>query len=318
MPNPCRRRTLLSTAASVAGALLAAGTRTEVRGQVLDRPEPAFRYCLNTSTIRGQKLGLVEEIELAAKAGYQAIEPWIREIDAYLAAGGTLKDLRKRIDDLGLTVESAIAFFPWVVDDEHQRDAALKEARRNMEMLAELGCPRIAAPAFGATQEPNLDLQAASRRYRRLLELGEQTGVAPQLEVWGHSQCLSQLGEALYVAAESRHPRACLLLDVYHLHRGGSDFEGLRLVSGQAMHVLHVNDYPAADDRTKLTDADRVYPGDGVAPLTDIFRTLRQSGFRGFLSLELFNRSYWEQDALTVLRTGLEKTRAAVETSLRS
>ena len=39
-------------------------------------------------------------------------------------------------------------------------------------------------------------------------------------------------------------------------------------------------------------------------------------GFNGILSLELFNREYWTQDALTVARTGLEKMRAAVRSSL--
>src|SRR3954465_4608097 len=56
-----------------------------------------FHYCFNTSTIRGQKLSLVEEIDIAAKAGYQAIEPWINEIEAYVHSGGSLPDLKKRI-----------------------------------------------------------------------------------------------------------------------------------------------------------------------------------------------------------------------------
>jgi len=50
-----------------------------------------------------------------------------------------------------------------------------------------------------------------------------------------------------------------------------------------------------------------------VAPLPSILRDLYATGFRGALSLELFNRSYWEQDALTIARTGLEKTRAVVQ-----
>ena len=35
--------------------------------------------------------------------------------------------------------------------------------------------------------------------------------------------------------------------------------------------------------------------------------------FAACLSLELFNREYWNQDALLVARTGLEKTREAVQ-----
>ena len=51
----------------------------------------SFRYCLNTSTLRGQKLTLAEIVEIAAKAGYQAIEPWIEEIQL---AHAKLRDLR--------------------------------------------------------------------------------------------------------------------------------------------------------------------------------------------------------------------------------
>jgi sugar phosphate isomerase/epimerase len=65
-----------------------------------------------------------------------------------------------------------------------------------------------------------------------------------------------------------------------------------------------------------VTDAHRLYPGDGVAPLVDMLRTMRAAGFQGFLSLEIFNRDYWKHDALTVARTGLEKTRAVAEKAL--
>jgi hypothetical protein len=41
-----------------------------------------------------------------------------------------------------------------------------------------------------------------------------------------------------------------------------------------------------------------------------------ETGFRGMLSLELFNRDYWKQDALTVAKTGLEKTQASVRKAL--
>lgn len=151
-----------------------------------------------------------------------------------------------------------------------------------------------------------------AERYRKLLELGDEMGVVPEVEVWGHSQTLGHLGEAVFVAVESGHPKACLLPDVYHIFKGGSDFAGLKLLSGSAIHVFHVNDYPAQPVRAEQTDAHRVYPGDGVAPLSQIFRDLHASGFNGYLSLELFNRDYWQQDPEVVAKTGLEKTRAAV------
>jgi sugar phosphate isomerase/epimerase len=279
-------------------------------------PKEPFGYCLNTSTVSGQKLDFVEVIEIAAKAGYQALEPWIREMDAYVKQGGTLKELGRRIRDRGMTVESVIGFFEWVVDDEGKRKKALEEARRNFDMVRQLGGKRLAAPPVGATQQGDLNLAAAAERYRALLELGDQFDVVPQVELWGFSRSLSRLGEVAYVAMESGHPKACVLLDVYHLYKGGSPLTGLKLLGSSSMYVMHFNDYPADPPRASITDAARIYPGDGVAPLKGILRDLEQIGYRGVLSLELFNRDYWKQDALTVARTGLEKMRAAVRSSL--
>ena len=137
--------------------------------------------------------------------------------------------------------------------------------------------------------------------------------VVPQAEVWGFSKTLGKLSEAVMVAIESDHPKACVLADVYHLYRGGSGFNGLKLLGPATMFVCHFNDYPAQPPREQITDAQRVYPGDGVAPLKEIIRDLLAAGFTGVLSLELFNRDYWKQDALAVARTGLEKMKAAVQ-----
>jgi len=311
------RRHILAQAGLAVGAATAvsATPKAAAEPKAKSAGEP-FGYCLNTSTIRGQKLGIEKEVELAAKAGYDAIEPWINEIDDYLKQGGSLKDLAKRIRDSGLKVASAIGFAQWIVDDDIQRAKGLEEAKRTMDLVAKLGGNRIAAPPAGATDKPGLELFQAAKRYRALLDLGHQMGVAPQIEVWGFSKNLSRLGETVFVAVESGHRDACLLLDVYHIYKGGSDFNGIKLLGGSGMHVFHVNDYPESPPRETITDAERVYPGDGVAPLKQLFRDLHDAGFGGMLSLELFNRGYWEQDPLEVARTGLEKTRAAVQSAL--
>lgn len=274
-----------------------------------------FKYCLNTSTIRGQKLSLVEEIDIAAKAGYQAIEPWISEIEAHVQQGGMLSDLKKLINDSGLTVASAIGFAEWIVDDDARREKGLGRAQHDMELVQAIGGTFIAAPAAGATDVVNMDYLKAAERYRALLALGDHFGVVPQVEVWGFSKTLQRLGQAMQVAIESGHPKACVLPDVYHLYKGGSEFEGLKLLNGAAIHVFHMNDYPADPPREIIEDRHRVFPGDGIAPLTEILRTLRTIGFGGYLSIELFNPGYWEQDPLGVARMAIKKLQAVAETA---
>jgi sugar phosphate isomerase/epimerase len=306
-PQLSRRDWLAGTSALLAAsAAPAADSRREA---------PAFRFCLNTSTIRGQNLPLVEEVEIAARAGYQAIEPWMNELEQYAKSGGSLKDLGKRIRDRGLVVPDAIGFAEWIVDDDERRKKGLENARRAMDLVQQVGGERLAAPPVGATDKSGLDLFKVAERYRALLEIGDKMGVVAQVEVWGFSKTLSRLGETALVAIESGHPKACVLADVYHLHKGGSGFTGLKLLGPAALQVFHMNDYPADPPRASITDAHRVYPGDGVAPLKEMLRDLRQLGFGGFLSLELFNRDYWKQDAMQVARTGLEKMRAVAEAS---
>jgi sugar phosphate isomerase/epimerase len=319
--RPLSRRRLLRCGVALAAAVLppfVVGRRSGAAPMSAPAATAAapFRFCLNTSTIRGQKLSLPDTIDLAAETGYHAIEPWISEIEAYTQAGGKLPDLRQRLRDRNLAVPSAIGFFEWIVDDPARREKALEQAKRDMGLVAALGGTHIAAPPWGAHDrtkiEKNVDLLAAAERYHALCEVGRGAGVVPMVEVWGFSHTLSRLGEAALVAVESGHPDACILADVYHLHKGGSPINGLALLQGSRLPVFHVNDYPADPPPAAIQDKDRVFPGDGVAPLAVIFSHLRAVGFDGYLSLELFNEAYYKQDARTVARTGLEKMRAAV------
>lgn len=300
------RRTALSSILAVSGA-----------GMLLAEAAPAktqsFIYSLNMSTLRGHKLGFRKELEVAAKAGFGSVEIWINTLQDYLKEGGSLKEAKKIMDDLGIKVEDAIGFATWIVDDESARSKAIEQLKVEMDQLAQIGCPRIAAPPMGATTGASLDLSKVAERYRTILELGDKTGVVPHLELWGFSKNLSRVGEILYVAVESGHPSARLLMDVYHLHKGGSGMDAVKDVGKPLVEIFHINDYPATPPRETITDADRVYAGDGVAPLKDLLKSLKNPDRPVILSFEVFNKEYYAQDALLVAKTGLAKMKKVTE-----
>jgi len=274
-----------------------------------------FRYCLNTSTISGQKSGLKKYLEIAAQAGYDGVEVWVQDVKDYKGQGGSMPALKKFLDDSHLAVYDAIGFAPWMVEDEQQRKAGFEQMKQEMNLLAELGCTRIAAPSAGVKPDVPLDLVKVGERYKQLLDLGRQTGVAPQLEFWGSSPVFFSMGQALMAAAAAKDPDVKILPDVYHLFRGNSGFECLKMVNGKIIDVIHFNDYPSNIPREEQRDKDRVYPGDGVAPLKQILNDLANMGGTKILSLELFNPEYWKNDSLSIAKAGLEKMRKAVASS---
>lgn len=299
------RRKAISTLSLGMAGLAVPGTAKSSSKQ-----ESLFRYCLNTSTISGQKSGLLKDIDIASKAGYDGVELWIRDVKAYLDAGNSSASLKKYIEDRDITVESAIGFAPWISGGKE----GMNQMESEMEMMASIGCKRIAAPPAGVPADRPLDLFMAGEKYAQVLELGRKTGVMPQLEFWGASKVMWHLGQALMVAGVANDPDARLLPDVYHLFRGDSGFDGLKMLNGETIEIFHMNDYPGNKPRIEQDDSDRVYPGDGVAPLQEILTDLKNMGSLKVLSLELFNQSYWKQDPLEVAKTGLQKMKKAVST----
>ncbi len=302
------RRYLLKLCGAAAAATMLPGI-SKARITLAKGP---FRFCLNTSTIMGQNPGLLHAVEIAAKAGYDGMELWINDIKDYLKQGNSIQSLAKFISTKGIVVESAISFTEWMVDDDNKRNSALAELEEEMKLIAVLGCHRIAAPPAGVDKDKPLDFQKAGARYREILTLGRKYKVMPQLEFWGASGTLYNFSQALAIAAAANDRDARILPDIYHLFRGGSGFDGLPLVNGKVIEIIHINDYPATKPVNEQTDSDRVYPGDGAAPIKQVLRDLRAMGGTKVLSLELFNKTYWAQDAMLVASKGLQKMKLLV------
>lgn len=303
------RRALLKISGAAAVATIIPGS---ILRSAATPPKGPFRFCLNTSTISGQKPGLTGYIDIAARAGYDGVELWINDIQDYLQKGNTIQSLAAYMAARKIKAENLISFTAWMTEDDDKRKAALVQLEEEMKLMAALGCRRIAAPPAGVAKGEPIDFQKVGMRYREILVLGRKYNVIPQLEFWGASGTLYNLGQALAIAAAANDADARILPDVYHLFRGGSGFNGLRLVNGKAIEIIHINDYPRDKPVEEQNDSDRVYPGDGAAPLKQILSDLNAIGGTKVLSLELFNDGYWKQDALTVAKTGLEKIKKLV------
>ena len=266
-----------------------------------------FVYCLNTSTIRPTPL--IEKIKVAGKAGYTAIEPWNDEITAYLEQGGSLPELKRALGGAGLRVVSMIALHGWITAEGAEYQRVLEDCRRRMSQAAELGSPYIVA----SPPREVVDLSRASARFAELLELGAEIGVVPSMEFLGFVDGVKNVATAWRIASGTGDARATVVADVFHMIRGGGTVDDLLQLSGDRLANFHINDVPAQPDPLTQKDEDRVMVGDGIADLPRVIANLRTIGYRGPLSLELFNRELWEQDPFQVVKRGLDRIRALVE-----
>jgi 2-keto-myo-inositol isomerase len=290
------------------GSLLTGGavrSESEIHEEWVDEM-PNWPLSLNTSTIR--PASILDKISIAAGAGYSGIELWSNDLTEYEEHGGTLAELRRRLEDASLEAPSIIALFNWMQSEGQEKSAAFSEARRRMEQAASLGARRIVASPHPDSSQ--VDIGRAAAHYRELLELGEKVGVSPSMEFLGFNKNVYQVEQAVAIAQQAEHPAASIVLDPFHLYRGGSGFGGIRRLRNVKVSICHFNDAPAVPPQFEQSDADRVYPGDGILPLDQMLRDLASTGYEGYLSIELFNRAYWEEDLKEVAKKAREKTTA--------
>jgi sugar phosphate isomerase/epimerase len=265
--------------------------------------------CLDTATIR--PASLTDKVKIAAKAGFDAIEPWDGELAEYEKNGGNLKDLGKQIKDLGLFVPSVIGLWNALPPTKELFDASLKDTRRRMRMASDIGAQHI--QTIPNTVGEDFDRKWVADRYRDIIEIGlKEYNILPAL-VFVKFFPLKTLGQAVGIALDANHPKAMVIPDVYHMYISEGGFEGIKLMKGDAFAIFQFNDAPSTPALAQLEDKHRVYPGDGILPLTSILKDLKGTGFKGCVSLEMYNPDYWKQDLQNVAETGLRKTLEVIQ-----
>lgn len=310
-----KRRDFISRSA-LTGAALAGGatglvsqpsSSQTVRYQNGKSPWP---ICLDFATIRPVKT-LKEKVDIAAEAGYDAVEPWDSDLEEYEKSGGDLREMNKYIRHKGMFVPSMIGLWGCLPESEEAFEESLPATRNRMRMASEIGCEFVQTIPNKVGE--NYDRRFVADCYRRLIEIGIQDyNVKPAL-VFVEMFPLKTMGQALEIAADADHPEARIIPDVFHMYISKGGFEGLNLLQGNAIAIFQFNDAPKGMALEDMKDKDRVFPGDGILPLPKILKDLKATGYTGCISLELYNPDYYKQDMLQVAKTGLSKTLESIQ-----
>ncbi len=266
----------------------------------------AMRLALNGATI--MRSPLEHDVQIAADCGYAALEIWAGKIPVY-----------ERDHSLGQLAETmrARGLAPWCINSIENithRDAAartvlLDELRGAVATARAIGAPAIVVvpgtrPAGATAHASAAD---AVDVLRAMSDVAGETKLA--FEFLGKPGCaVPTLDMAIEIVERVDRPNVGMVIDTFHFYAGGSRLDDLRRVPVERLIVLHLNGC-ADRPRDELTDAHRLYPGEGVIPIDAILSPLRERGFDGVASIEIFRPEYWEQHPADVARTAY--TRAA-------
>jgi len=91
-----------------------------------------------------------------------------------------------------------------------------------------------------------------------------------------------------------------LVLDVFHMYRSGEKIDQIPLTGRGKLWIFHINDAPDIPI-PQVRDSDRVMPFEGIIDLRECVSQLHAIDFDGPVSVELFNKRYWEMNPAQVV-----------------
>ena len=285
-----------------------------------------MRPCFNQITAgRQPPADPARDLAALAEAGWPAIELWLRHWDSYFA-GHSPAQARRLLDDAGLVAAGACGHSGFFFAAGEALRQSLDQLTQRLEQCQALGAPHLVVTPGQAPERPAAaDLDLAAEHLQAACDQAAGYGVTLGIEFLKGARLVNNLLTAALLATKVDRPNVGVVVDTFHLYAGISKVEDLSFLSRPGSATLgsappggssqaritfvHVNDASLAKPRELLADPDRVLPGEGVFPLSDIFAALRQRGYDGDVSLELFNEVFaarWAENPAAAARAALQ------------
>lgn len=266
--------------------------------------------CINGATT--MPYTLEEDLEAAAEAGFDAVEIWSGKLDTYLESH-SVDALKELLEKHRLKVASICPYSLVGFSDNRGHIISIRKAA---EIAEAIECPVLLvcgdAPPDDIDEDDAYDAMAnVASTYA---DWAEDHGVKIAIEPLGGHPFIPGPKEALEIIERADHEALGLMMDTFHYYKSGVSLDTIREIPLDQLLIVHVNDcedLPPSD----LTDQNRLHMGEGVIPLHDMLTVLKEKGYEGALSVEIFREEYWQQDPKmisTAAKTGLDRTIAGL------
>ncbi len=261
-----------------------------------------------------KRSNLKKDLEFCEKNGYDFIEIRLDMLDDYLK-NHTYDDLKKFFDSSHLKpyAFNSIENINFCTSEEWKDRVKLFTFA--CESAKEIGNPYIImVPTMGPDMMNKTEAEIFTDSVESLVkfaELAKPYGVKLAFEPIGDPRwCVRSLKQCWDIVNAIDRPDVGIALDAFNLflYNKLENIDDLDIVPLEKIFVYHIDD--CEDLPLSILDhCHRQFPGDGVIPLAEITRRLKEKGYDQIASLELFRPEYWKMDPADVIRIGAEKTR---------
>ncbi len=250
-----------------------------------------MRRAIATVSLSGT---LEEKLAAAAQVGFDGVE--IFESDL-LNSPLRPAEVRRRAADLGLTIDLYQPFRDFEGVPPERLADNLRRAEQKFDVMADLGVDTLLVCSSVAAETDGDDKLAASQ----LAELADAAAahgmrVAYEALAWGRH--VDDYRHAWEIVAAADHPALGVCLDSFHILSRGDDPAGIRDIPGDKIFFLQLADAPRLRmDVLQWSRHYRCFPGQGDFDLAGFVGHVLAAGYRGPLSLEVFNDVFRQADA---------------------
>jgi len=245
--------------------------------------------------------GLDEKLLAIASAGFKGVEIFENDL---LSFNGTPKDVRRVAGDLGLEIVTFQPFRDFEGMPTEKRERNFTRAERKFDLMQELGCDLLMVCSNVAPDSIG-GIDRAAEDFNALGERAAKRGMRVGFEALAWGRHINDYRDAWEVVRRAGHPSVGLVLDSFHILSRKTDLKAMTAVPRDRIFLVQLADAPILEmDYLSWSRHFRNFPGQGEFPMLAFMEALRQTGYDGLLSLEIFNDQFRAGSARSVAIDG--------------
>lgn len=261
-----------------------------------------MKFCISQSAT--MPASFADDVAGYADGGCTAIEVWLTKLETHLQTASPA-ETRQLLADRGVVLPVAAYQGGLLLSQGEARKAHYDHFRRRLDLCQTFGIQTLVLVADFSQKPDPTSLQRALVSLSQAADWAEGYGVRLALEFRGSDTFCNCLDTAITLVESCGRPNVGVCLDLFHFYKGPSKSEDCdRLTADNLAHVQLCD--VAGIPREFMTDADRVFPGEGDFRFVPIRERLQQIGYAGWVSLELLNPMIWQSKPSQVAELGLQ------------